>query len=250
MPTCIAINNFTILEQKSDCSKDFLISFKIRNTTRHAYLTTDRIIKDESTLTEKVEKTRMYFSHSKMFVEMECGEKLRKIESPTSIDINSINDIDAEINFPHLNTLIKAEDIYNELQATPEFWETRIHQHRPVKLWFKQTEKNDIDSGIQFIKSKVNKIVGATGKFVSNVESITMTTIYVFGIMSIIAICILLYYLKFMKRKVRKSNPRYIPVTQRQREIPLKELNKEDEQLKLVTQSVLRDIMKKSKSDK
>ena len=250
MPTCIAINNFTILEQKSDCSKDFLISFKIGNTTRYAYLTTNRIIKAESTLTEKVEKTRMYFSHSKMFVEMECGEKLRKIESPTSIDINSINDLDAEINFPHLNTLIKPEDIYNELQATPEFWETSINQHKEVKLWFEQTEKNDIDSGVQFIKSKVNKIVGATGDFVSNVKDIAMTTIIILGVLSIIAIGIMIYYLKFIRNKTRGRNNRYIPRTQTQRAIPSKEVNDEEEQLKLVTQSVIRDIMKKSKLNK
>ena len=77
MPTCIAINNFTIFEQKHDCLKDFYISFEMGNTTRYAYLTTDRIIKDEATLTEKVERTRMYFSQSKLFVEMECGDKLR-----------------------------------------------------------------------------------------------------------------------------------------------------------------------------
>ena len=206
IPSCLAINNFTIVKTEK-CVEEFSINFILNNQTFTGYLKTNRLITSLPTYTSCKQKT-IYFPYSKQFI-YEDSKNITVNKQVHLIHVDKAGNRDIELNFPHLNTLLKPIDVLLELQFSKpsESLNNGLKNLLNKEHFNKQEEINDIATGGNFIKEKLHLVSNITRNFVSESKKFASEFLgKLFFLLIILLLCVTVGFGLFFAMKWNQRN--------------------------------------------
>ena len=224
MPTCMVIEEFKLSEinvRNSYCIDEPEISFKIKNITQHGYVTSNRIIVNEPTISKNCDLKMMYFSKAKRMV-LSQNNKNEVVKANHAFSIDDFFS-QREINFPHYTQLLKSAEVIGVLKNSHHIWQYEDNTLEKINL--NHVKKIDrLVENARLVQTKITDGVdGIITKSTGFVKSIIGDTIgfieglmILIGIILIFGIIFIIFYVVINTKKAFKRRNSILVETTRE----------------------------------